>query len=241
MSDEANRAGNGRSINRRRILLGGTTLAAVSALSAGAPVRMAQAQQPVPAQPAGRLPNVLAIIADDIGWFNVSAYHRGMMGGATPNIDRIAREGVLLTDAYGQASCTAGRAAFITGQIPMRTGLTAVGLPGAPQGLSFEDPTLADLLKPLGYMTAQIGKNHLGDRNEFLPTVHGFDEFYGNLYHLNAGKSRNRRTTRRTTRYLSRSSDRAAFWSARPRRRTIRPWTSASAASENKPSGTVAP
>jgi arylsulfatase A-like enzyme len=186
MSDEANRAGNGRSINRRRILLGGTTLAAVSALSAGAPVRMAQAQQPVPAQPAGRLPNVLAIIADDIGWFNVSAYHRGMMGGATPNIDRIAREGVLLTDAYGQASCTAGRAAFITGQIPMRTGLTAVGLPGAPQGLSFEDPTLADLLKPLGYMTAQIGKNHLGDRNEFLPTVHGFDEFYGNLYHLNA-------------------------------------------------------
>src|SRR3954453_15764203 len=98
MSDEANRAGNGRSINRRRILLGGTTLAAVSALSAGAPVRMAQAQQPVPAHPAGRLPNVLAIIADDIGWFNVSAYHRGMMGGATPNIDRIAREGVLLTD-----------------------------------------------------------------------------------------------------------------------------------------------
>jgi len=131
-------------------------------------------------------PNILAIMADDIGMFNVGAYHRGLMGERTPNIDRIAREGVLFTDAYGQASCTAGRAAFITGQIPMRTGLTAVGLPGAPQGLKFEDPTLAELLKPLGYMTAQIGKNHLGDRNEFLPTVHGFDEFYGNLYHLNA-------------------------------------------------------
>src|SRR5689334_5255972 len=172
--------------SRRSILLGGTTLAAAIALSAGAPVRVAQAQQPAPARPAGRLPNVLAIMADDIGVYNISAYHRGLMGGATPNIDRIAREGVLLIDAYGQASCTAGRAAFITGQLPMRTGLTAVGLPGAPQGLSFEDPTLADLLKPLGYMTAQIGKNHLGDRNEFLPTVHGFDEFYGNLYHLNA-------------------------------------------------------
>jgi arylsulfatase len=175
-----------RGLDRRRILLGGTTLAAASALSAGGPVRMAQAQQPVPAQAPGRLPNVLAIMADDIGVYNVSAYHRGLMGGATPNIDRIAREGVLLIDSYGQASCTAGRAAFITGQIPMRTGLTAVGLPAAPQGLSFEDPTLAELLKPLGYMTAQIGKNHLGDRNEFLPTVHGFDEFYGNLYHLNA-------------------------------------------------------
>src|SRR5215831_13548485 len=172
--------------SRRIVLIGGTTLAAASALSAGALVRMAQAQQPVPAQPPGRLPNVLAIMADDIGWFNVSAYHHGMMGARTPNIDRIAREGVMLTDAYAQASCTAGRAAFITGQIPMRTGLTTVGLPGAPQGLFFEDPTLAELLKPLGYMTAQIGKNHLGDRNEFLPTVHGFDEFYGNLYHLNA-------------------------------------------------------
>ena len=186
MSNEANRTSDGRPIDRRRILLGGTALAAVCALGAGAPVRTAQAQQPAPAQPPGSLPNVLAILADDIGVFNVGAYHRGMMGGRTPNIDRIAREGVMLTDAYAQASCTAGRAAFITGQIPMRTGLTTVGLPGAPQGLSFEDPTLAELLKPLGYMTAQIGKNHLGDRNEFLPTVHGFDEFYGNLYHLNA-------------------------------------------------------
>src|SRR3984893_16123330 len=131
-------------------------------------------------------PNILLIMADDVGWFDVGAYHRGIMGGATPNIDRIARDGVMLTDCYAQASCTAGRAAFITGQIPMRTGLTVVGMPGAPQGIQMEDPTLAELLKPEGYMTAQIGKNHLGDRNEFLPTVHGFDEFYGNLYHLNA-------------------------------------------------------
>ncbi len=131
-------------------------------------------------------PNILLILADDIGWFDVGAYHRGIMGTPTPNIDRIAREGVVLTDCYAQASCTAGRAAFITGQLPMRTGLTTVGLPGAPQGLKAEDPTLADLLKPEGYMTAQIGKNHLGDRNEYLPTVHGFNEFYGNLYHLNA-------------------------------------------------------
>jgi arylsulfatase A-like enzyme len=131
-------------------------------------------------------PNVLMILADDVGWFDVGAYHRGLMGGRTPNIDRIAAEGALLTDAYAQASCTAGRAAFITGQLPVRTGLTTVGMPGAKQGLQPEDPTLAELLKPLDYATAQIGKNHLGDRNEFLPTVHGFDEFYGNLYHLNA-------------------------------------------------------
>ena len=136
--------------------------------------------------PAKKKPNVLLILADDIGWFDVGAYHRGMMGAPTPNIDRIAREGVLLTDCYAQASCTAGRAAFITGQLPMRTGMTTVGLPGATQGLRPEDPTLAELLKPEGYMTAQIGKNHLGDRNEYLPTVHGFDEFHGNLYHLNA-------------------------------------------------------
>jgi arylsulfatase A-like enzyme len=136
--------------------------------------------------PKSNKPNILLILADDIGWFDVGAYHRGIMGAPTPNIDRIAREGVMLTDCYAQASCTAGRAAFITGQLPMRTGLTTVGLPGATQGLQPEDPTLAELLKPEGYMTAQIGKNQLGDRNEFLPTVHGFDEFYGNLYHLNA-------------------------------------------------------
>jgi arylsulfatase A-like enzyme len=131
-------------------------------------------------------PNILIIWGDDIGYWNVSAYNQGMMGYKTPNIDRIAREGALFTDWYGQQSCTAGRAAFITGQSPIRTGLTKVGLPGAKEGLQKEDPTLADLLKPLGYETGQFGKNHLGDRNEFFPTVHGFDVFFGNLYHLNA-------------------------------------------------------
>jgi len=131
-------------------------------------------------------PNILVIFGDDVGFWNVSAYNRGMTGYKTPNIDRLAKEGALFTDYYAQQSCTAGRAAFITGQSPIRTGLTTVGLPGAPIGLQKEDPTIADLLKPLGYMTFQNGKNHLGDRNEFLPTVHGFDEFFGNLYHLNA-------------------------------------------------------
>jgi len=131
-------------------------------------------------------PNVLFIMGDDIGWYNISAYNLGVMGYRTPNIDRIAREGALFTDWYGQQSCTAGRAAFVTGQSPIRTGLTKVGLPGADLGLRAEDPSIAEILKPLGYATGQFGKNHLGDRNEFLPTVHGFDEFFGNLYHLNA-------------------------------------------------------
>jgi arylsulfatase A-like enzyme len=135
---------------------------------------------------AVKKPNIVAIMSDDVGIWNISAYHRGMMGGRTPNIDRLAREGALFTDFYGQQSCTAGRAAFITGQTPFRTGLLKVGMPAAKQGLQDTDPTIADLLKPLGYMSAQIGKNHLGDRNEYLPTVHGFDEFYGILYHLNA-------------------------------------------------------
>jgi len=131
-------------------------------------------------------PNILIIWGDDIGWFNVSAYNRGMMGYKTPNIDRIAAGGMLFTDAYGQNSCTAGRAAFITGQSPFRTGLLKVGLPGAKEGLFKEDPTIAELLKPMGYMTGQFGKNHLGDLDEHLPSNHGFDEFFGNLYHLNA-------------------------------------------------------
>ena len=134
----------------------------------------------------GKKPNILFIMGDDIGWYNISAYNLGLMGYRTPSIDRIAREGALFTDWYGQQSCTAGRAAFITGQSPIRTGLTKVGLPGADLGLRAEDPTIAEVLKPLGYATGQFGKNHLGDRNEFLPTVHGFDEFFGNLYHLNA-------------------------------------------------------
>jgi arylsulfatase len=169
---------NGR-LKRRDLLLGSSALLAASALSASGVANPAQAQQ-------ANKPNILVIMADDIGYWNISAYNRGMMGYKTPNIDRIANEGAIFTDYYGQQSCTAGRAAFITGQSPMRTGLLKVGLPGAKEGLSEKDPTLADLLKPAGYATAQFGKNHLGDRNEFLPTVHGFDEFFGNLYHLNA-------------------------------------------------------
>ncbi len=134
---------------------------------------------------AAKKPNILVIWGDDVGYWNVSHNNRGMMGYKTPNIDRIASEGLSFTDYYGEQSCTAGRAAFITGQHPVRTGLTKVGMPGAAQGLQKEDPTIADMLKPLGYVTGQFGKNHLGDRNEFFPTVHGFDEFYGNLYHLN--------------------------------------------------------
>jgi arylsulfatase len=152
-------------------------IALVCALAAvGLPEAQAQQQKP----------NILVIMGDDIGWFNPSAYHQGIMGYQTPNIDRIAQEGARFTDWYGQQSCTAGRAAFVTGQSPIRTGLTKVGLPGADIGLRAEAPSVAEILKPLGYATGQFGKNHLGDKDEFLPTNHGFDEFLGNLYHLNA-------------------------------------------------------
>jgi arylsulfatase A-like enzyme len=159
----------------RNILLGSFAMVAAATM-ASAPATAQQQQKP----------NILVIMGDDIGMWNVSAYSHGMMGFKTPNIDRIAKEGAMFSDIYAQQSCTAGRAAFITGQSPFRTGLLKVGLPGAKEGLSDKDPTLAELLKPQGYATGQFGKNHLGDRNEFLPTVHGFDEFFGNLYHLNA-------------------------------------------------------
>ena len=159
----------------RGILLGSFALATV-VVAANGPVAAQQSQKP----------NIVVIWGDDIGLSDVSAYSRGLMGFQTPNIDRVAKEGVMFTDYYAEQSCTAGRASFITGQSGLRTGMTKVGLPGATLGLQKEDPTIAELLKPLGYATGQFGKNHLGDRNEFLPTVHGFDEFYGNLYHLNA-------------------------------------------------------
>ncbi|MBI3833975.1 MAG: arylsulfatase [Planctomycetes bacterium] len=139
-----------------------------------------------PAAGEAKKPNIVIIWGDDIGQSDISAYSMGLMGFKTPNIDRVAKEGMIFTDYYAEQSCTAGRASFITGQHGLRTGLTKVGLPGATLGLQKEDPTIAEMLKPLGYATGQFGKNHLGDRNEFLPTVHGFDEFYGNLYHLNA-------------------------------------------------------
>ena len=153
------------------------------------------AQGPFPARavvPMGksngstRKPNIVFVMADDVGWFNIGAYHRGMMAGRTPNLDRLAAGGMLFTDYYAEASCTAGRANFITGQLPIRTGLTTVGQAGAHIGLPAEAPTIATVLKSMGYATGQFGKNHLGDRNEFLPTVHGFDEFFGYLYHLDA-------------------------------------------------------
>jgi arylsulfatase A-like enzyme len=189
---------NNGSPSRRNLLLAGTTFAAVSALASAAPVRTAQAEpkQPPTQQPApsGRRPNILVIFGDDIGQTNLSAYSFGLMGYKTPNIDRIAREGMMFTDYYAEQSCTAGRSSFLTGQCTLRTGLSKVGIPGATVGLQARDATLAELLKPLGYATGQFGKNHLGDRNEFLPTVHGFDEFYGNLYHLNAEEDPESRT-----------------------------------------------
>jgi arylsulfatase len=142
---------------------------------------IAQAQSAAPA----KKPNIVVIWGDDIGMWNLGAYTHGMMG-RTPNIDSIARDGILFTDHYGQPSCTAGRAAFVTGQMPIRSGMTTVGIPGSTRGIQKSDPTIAEVLKSAGYVTAQFGKNHLGDRNEFLPTAHGFDEWYGNLYHLNA-------------------------------------------------------
>ena len=175
-----------RNMSRRNMLLAGTTFAAAAAIGSSPPVRVARAQQPRPAASPGARPNILVIFGDDVGIANISAYSNGLMGYETPNIDRIAREGIKFQHYYGEQSCTAGRAAFLTGQHGIRTGLTKVGFPGAPMGMSQLDPSIGGLLKNLGYGTAQFGKNHVGDRNPSLPTVNGFDEFFGNLYHLNA-------------------------------------------------------
>jgi arylsulfatase A-like enzyme len=188
--------------SRRHVLLAGTALAG-SGLAGGRTVAQAQQPQPAPAQTTGRPPNILIIWGDDIGYWNISAYNLGMMGYKTPNIDRIAREGALFTDWYGQQSCTAGRASFITGQVGFRTGMLKVGLPGAEEGLKARDVTIAELLKARGYKTGQFGKNHLGDRDDHLPTAHGFDEFFGSLYHLNAEDEPSIRTTSRIRRCAS--------------------------------------
>ena len=169
------------SLNRRSVLLGGTAIIAAAATLATVPAIRPRVRSPLAAARTSS-----SSWRDDIGWFNLSINNNGMMGYRTPNIDRIGKEGANFTDWYGEQSCTAGRAAFVTGQSPIRTGLTKVGLPGADIGLRPEDPTVAEVLKPLGYATGQFGKNHLGDKDEFLPTNHGFDEFFGNLYHLNA-------------------------------------------------------
>jgi len=185
MTDQTDKRGS--HLNRRAMLRGSTMAATAAATAMTARVQEAAAQAAAQVTAGtGKKPNIVIIWGDDIGITNISAYSMGMMGFRTPNIDRVARDGVIFTDYYGEQSCTAGRAAFLTGQSVFRTGNSKVGLPGATVGLQKEDPTIAEMLKPLGYATGQFGKNHLGDRNEFLPTVHGFDEFYGNLYHLNA-------------------------------------------------------
>lgn len=171
--------------DRRNILLSGASLLT---LAASASFANAEDAKPAATSPVagGSKPNILVIFGDDIGIANVSAYSHGLMGYDTPNIDRLAKEGMMFIDYYAEQSCTAGRSSFITGQCTLRTGLSKVGVPAAPIGLQARDATIAELLKPLGYATGQFGKNHLGDKNEYLPTVHGFDEFFGNLYHLNA-------------------------------------------------------
>lgn len=177
------------SVSRRNLLLGGTSLAITTlAVASAADQAAAQAQQAAPAAGSGsrKQPNILVIFGDDIGIPQISAYTMGLMGYRTPNIDRIAREGAIFTDSYGQQSCTAGRASFILGQEPFRTGLLTIGMPGDPHGIQDWMPTIADVMKAQGYATGQFGKNHLGDQDQHLPTKHGFDEFFGNLYHLNA-------------------------------------------------------
>jgi arylsulfatase len=179
----------------------GACPACCGAVNKGQLLALADTRATAQAAAPGQKPNILVIFGDDIGQSNVSAYTHGLMGYHTPNIDRIAREGMLFTDYYAEQSCTAGRSSFITGQCTFRTGLSKVGIPAAPIGLRKEDPTIAELLKPLGYATGQFGKNHLGDKNEFLPTVHGFDEFFGNLYHLNAEEEPEARTYPRDPKY----------------------------------------
>jgi arylsulfatase len=186
MSDEKeqNAPRTNASLDRRKILLGSSALIAAAALNADASAQAQTNASPIGSKP----PNILVIWGDDIGTWNISHNSRGMMGYMTPNIDRIAREGVSFTDYYGQQSCTAGRAAFIGGIVPVRAGMTKVGLPGAKEGWQKSDPTIAALLKDKGYATGQFGKNHFGDRDEHLPTMHGFDEYFGSLYHLNASE-----------------------------------------------------
>ncbi len=178
------------SVSRRNLLLGGSSLAisalAVASAASSASAQTQQAAQSQTAAPSGKKPNILVIFGDDIGIPQISAYTMGLMGYRTPNIDRIAREGAIFTDSYGQQSCTAGRASFILGQEPFRTGLLTIGMPGDPHGIQDWMPTIAEVLKTQGYATGQFGKNHLGDQDQHLPTKHGFDEFFGNLYHLNA-------------------------------------------------------
>src|SRR5690606_19707250 len=176
-----------RAVMKARRWLGAALVAASGlAIMGGAQAQAQNSQSKPAAEASGKKPNILVIFGDDIGQTNISAYGKGVVGYTTPNIDRIAREGLMFTDYYAENSCTAGRSTFITGQVPRRTGLSKVGMPGVPVGLQDRDITIAQALKSHGYNTAQFGKNHLGDRDEYLPTNHAVDVFFGNLYHLNA-------------------------------------------------------
>jgi arylsulfatase A-like enzyme len=193
MSDETKDATSGPQsdfdTNRRNVLLSGVSLIALSVVTgsqAQAQPTPAATTAPKPTSNTGGKPNIIFIMGDDIGWFHIGAYHQGIMAGRTPNLDRLAAEGMRFTDYYAEASCTAGRANFITGELPIRTGMTTVGQAGSPIGIPAQAVTIATVLKSMGYATGQFGKNHLGDLNAFLPTVHGFDEFFGYLYHLDA-------------------------------------------------------
>lgn len=176
--NDDNQAKTGPRASRCHTNLVAIVMAAVSLSALGGVAEEARAQEPKP--------NILVIMGDDVGWFNIGAYHRGIMSGKTPNLDKLASGGMMFTDYYAEASCTAGRASFITGEIPLRTGLTTVGQAGADVGMPDKAVTLASALKTQGYATGQFGKNHLGDLNKYLPTLHGFDEFFGYLYHLDA-------------------------------------------------------
>lgn len=213
-----------KSIDRRHLLLATSSIVAAATLTSEA---LAQAQKAAGAAPlpaSGRKPNILVIFGDDIGQTNVSAYSFGVMGYRTPNIDRIAKEGMMFTNYYAEQSCTAGRSSFITGQCTLRTGLSKVGIPGSAVGLQARDVTIAGLLKPIGYATAQFGKNHLGDRNEYLPTVHGFDEFCGNLYHLNAEEDPEKRFYPRDPGSLEKFGPRGVLRCKTKRRASVPEW-----------------
>jgi Sulfatase len=226
-------------LSRRKMLLGTSTLVAAATLASPAFAQQAAPAAPMATGQPGRKPNILVIFGDDIGQTNVSAYSFGLMGYKTPNIDRIAREGMMFTDYYAEQSCTAGRSSFITGQCTLRTGLSKVGIPGATAGLQARDATIAELLKPLGYATGQFGKNHLGDRNEYLPTVHG--SMSSMEIFITLMPRRTRRTAFiRATPLSGPRSVRAACYAARRRTATIPPSTPVSAKSVNRPSKTPA-
>ena len=227
---------NSEGLKRRDLLLSGSSLVAASALMGAGVATPAHAQLPARTPPSGQRPNIVVIMGDDIGWDNIGAYHQGLMYSTTPNLDKMASEGMRFTDYYAEPSCTAGRANFITGELPIRTGLTTVGQAGATVGMPDEAPTIATALKAMGYATGQFGKNHLGDLNRYLPTVHGFDEFFGYLYHLDAMEDPFWHSYPPALKDYGRTAQPAP--QLRHRRPTIRRWSRAGARSASRGSRT---